>query len=38
MANESTQKNRIGWYSQSFKDDWLELEAFKGWLKREEVD
>ena len=38
MANETTEKKRKGWYSQSFKDDWLELEDFKRWLKRDEAD
>ena len=38
MVNESTEKKRKGWYLQSFKDDWLELEDFKGWLKRDEAD
>ena len=38
MADESTEKKRKGWCSQSIKDDWLELEDFKGWLKRDEAD
>ena len=38
MANESTEKKREGWYSQSFKDDWLELKDFKRRLKRDEAD
>ena len=30
MAHGSTEKKRKGWYSQLFKDDWQELEDFKG--------
>ena len=38
MGTEGTEKKRKGWYLQSFEDDWLELEDFKGWLKRDEAD
>ena len=31
-------REKAGIYSQSSKGDWLELEDFKGWLKRDEAN
>lgn len=38
MSEESPKKKLKTWYVQSFKDEWLEDENFKDWLKKDNVN